>query len=556
MSAVKIVIEFIQQIADSLLTEYAEKITELKRLIATMKQLSEFAEKHHLQIHAENTLDGSDEKGLTPMMWASKLGLIGVMEILQTEGAKLDSVDQAGMNAAHHAAFHGQLGALQFLCSSEEGKKLLKKGDTITGATPFFLAAATGKASVVTYLVHEQKADVEESLCMPNGTYDFDTKAVYPLVVWMLDRYFLQHKYPQIIKENVSENKLLFCLEALKELGAPFKVNRIVSGKRKQTHYRDPSASALCLAAENGFSEIIQLMGKAGVIAEARPDGLHALFYALGLGSMADAKKLTPEQCIKTFEELLTQETLPLLYTLPYKYLGSASAPSFPERFILMLQSKKLHKLDPSFVSKAFEKYLNESTDIDLMKAYYNAKLVTQEMADNTLISLLNGLDSTKHLCSSDLNNTTSIKCLMREKPTPSLEAQTTFMKKFMEQLMEKEGRDISINFIETLMVIGFDPLIQNKKGWNIFECIINKCKSQWNFSRFTQTSYDDLGTLLRLPNLKENPGVKKYCQERFSLAQKEQDAALVSFFKNPKFQALLTEPQAVTIRCAFNVNS
>ncbi len=495
-----------------------------------MPVCAQFAKEHDFEISSDDTLDGRDESGLTPLMWAAKLGLTYVMEALLSKDllvgrAKLDSVDHAGMTAAHHAALSGNERAMRVLCSTEEGRQTLTKGDNMTGANPLFLAAAAGKTNVVTYLVQEQKMSVSERLCIPAKDEIFPEKpylsygesAKLPIVHWMLYRQLLQKKYPQL--DEVTEDELFSCLGAVHQLGALLDIKAHFNSN----YYPFTDVSALRLAIASGLPKIVEFLGK-------RISDERAFCYAFGMSNRCfSIKQFTSDESLKLFEALLNETTLLSCDSdILDKQLTDIIENTDHARIIL--RSTRLHELNLTgfFAHRIFLKAAKLDIPKRSMQICYEEKRVTQAMVDEVFISR-----GTSHR----FMKVDMLAYLIQNTPRPSELAQRAVIKYLIDEpdnglRLYDDSHNFDFKCVKKLMELGLDPLVTGSKNFNVIERAIIQCKKIRLFPSAVRGVYTHLKELLELEAIRKNPEAMKYCEVRYAKALRENDTQLVECFK------------------------
>lgn len=513
MSRVSVLIQLIKQCASIPFNspDYANLRHEKEQAILEfiekhMKEDAEFAKKHGIKVSLDDTVHGHDDDGLTPLMWAAKLGEQCIMSLLHSYGAKWNVVDKKGMTAAHHAALHGKIDSLSAICDYKAGKKTLKQRDK-NGANPFFLAAAAAKTSIVTYLLEEQHADVIEHISLPvDPDQDPPSELMkLPLTAWMLSRNELLARYPELQEEKFSEKDLISCLDAVNKHGASLNSNTTYP------HFSGPAMSILSVAAANGLPSVIEWLQQKGV-----ENNIYAFEYALGIGYPAHTQnkhQMSDEDRLNTFEALLTLNN-PILrsHLLDKFYIQLVNNADSLMAFEVMLRSDMLRQCDPNFVDKIFlaaaksKKYGETSQQaIRLMQYCYEKNLVTTKMADETFLAVWENL-------SFGSGTPESVFFLLDNKPSPSLSAQTTVLQKILDQNKFSKYCSVDLRLLTKLFEGGVDPLTTGtQKNWNAFDLVIKDCKAWGNF----KPDFEKLNRLLNLEILRKNVPAIDYLKTR-----------------------------------------
>jgi len=116
----------------------------------------------------------TDDKGFTPLIYATIAESTPITKMLLTEGADVTNVTKDGATAAHFAAGDGSVARLATLVKA--GARVNQLSAT---GTPLHWAAAQGRADVIKFLVEyrsdnefaeDQNQRVDLNVCCPNGS--------------------------------------------------------------------------------------------------------------------------------------------------------------------------------------------------------------------------------------------------------------------------------------------------------------------------------------------------------------------------------------------------
>ena len=76
-------------------------------------------------------LDGKDDCGFTPLLWAARNGQDHVLNFLIENGSKLDAASFGGLSSLHHACNKNESGAIKILVKAKANVNALdENGDT------------------------------------------------------------------------------------------------------------------------------------------------------------------------------------------------------------------------------------------------------------------------------------------------------------------------------------------------------------------------------------------------------------------------------------------
>lgn len=370
----------------------------IQRSMATHAKVLAEAKK---SVSEDDTLNGKDKDGLTPLMWAAKLGLTDVMAMLiaghpiHVPGASFDAVDKSGRTVLHHAADAGQLEAVRFLCSDERGRRLLEQADTAANRTPLLAAVSRHRVEVVKYLVQEQKAAVSATVVIKGGR---NTTSI-PIIAHLLNP--VHSTYGEKAEDaKLDEERVVACLEILCDAKADVNARIVEEPHKKDSFFNDTTyESPLNIAAGRGLSQVVDSLVKHGAdVSSEQTINFCGRFtpFACALGCFR-RHELSIQQCAKVFEALFGGNPEPKVIESAFKDAISMAlhgdsrvgrAPSSEglcalfsvPQFLAMFSSQ------PQYIRKVAEYFDSEKINI-VIQHMLEYKAMTQAMFNEAIVA-------------------------------------------------------------------------------------------------------------------------------------------------------------------------
>ncbi|MHB1947796.1 MAG: ankyrin repeat domain-containing protein [Gammaproteobacteria bacterium] len=440
----------------------------------------------------EDTLNGKDAEGLTPLMWAARLGLADVMPTLLTgnpphvPGAELDAVDNNNRTVLHHAAEAGHLGAVKFLCQNEKALTLLETRDK-SDCTPLYLSAGMHHPEVVRYLIQEQKANISTLI---HTTGFSQSKSSIPLSAHVIHRGD---------ESKVDETKIIACLEILHAAGADF--NTPIFRESKDFYHGQVFSTIypLSLAAERGYSKVLEFMLSKNTDVNAQNEESRQRCSMLECALINKSwPQITIEERMQVLQALLkanpaTEKTIASAIKFAMNQAKSDDIKSInPLRALLRI---------PEFSASAylctneFAYNAKFSNYIPMMQVFIEEKAVNQTMMNKALLS------------AAENNANEVIKLLCESKPKPDQDALDAALIQVLNPIYTY------YECVTSLLQYGANPAVKNTvKDATIFSYAIR----QGTYDK----SMSALRSLLNLPQVKNSSDAQAIAREE---AQKYQ---------------------------------
>lgn len=541
MSFVTKVIELIKIAGKS---NQAKDYEELERYVEIhLKGHVKFCVERNEKLELDDIFDGRDEDGMTPLMWAARLGLPKVIEFLSKShgpipAANVTLTDKQGLTAMHHAALAGKVSSLEVLCTTEQGRKTLEVTDKMTGATPAFLAGFSAKADALTFLLQqEQKAPCDElkiaadtSLKAKNESphYDHNSKATFSLDAVILSRGFAQKKYPKLLDEmKMDEDEIIACLKAAKKFTSkdtvrePLPFDLQITPIHKDMWSKEETYTSLSIAIANGFPRVAQFLLNEGVKVLNRGE-----FDPIKL--VLDnpiGRKMTASEMANIFLFLINTEELQpkdFVMFLDHRVRHNASYNSLVDqgrwRALLQVRTRRPDLFgDPV---EWFNDAIKAQNRDGIMVLIEEKAVGPEQIIAGMLFAAQNG-------CGNALSFIFQTKQVVVPK-----EGCTEILGKLIDALDFDYRCTYNSHAIQELLKAGADPLIKGPKtGKNVIDCAIQQGKKSVSYSSLNQPGYSELRDILGLDCIKQNSGVKNYCLERLGVAEQAKDTPLVGKF-------------------------
>lgn len=510
--------------------ERQQKVAQLQQIITrSMAVHAEVCGEDKDLLTEDDTINGKDKDGLTPLMWAAKLGLSDVMAILiagnpehGVPGAKLDAVDNDGRHVLHHAAEAGQLAAVKLIFEHEQGRALLERRDTKTDSTPLFSAAGAHRAEVVKYLVEEQKANVH---AVAKTTVESWGSDQVPIVAHMLS-VRRERDYKNQIEVKIDESQVLACLEVLHAAGADFNAPRWGLNRDTQDSEYSRSHAPLGLAAAYGLVRVWEFMLDHGVNPNVVDKEHEAPGYRRTMIERAISKtgtgyfgsdvpikaRAAMVQALLKKNPASRQELQRVLIFAESQVLDhqEGKTPASGLRAVLQVpqflaETQACKELFLSAIGKLDFGHSNEGKGnkkkIEIVKAFIEENAVNQGMVDEGVIkaAAVRGESTAQFQL---------VKMLCEAKPAPSQKA--------LDQALVAaiEHDKCTSQMLILLVGAGARLAAQGANSQTVFDVMVKKDPSG--------TAMSHLRNLLALPQVKENQGAMAMCQKKLQQLKSE----------------------------------
>lgn len=549
------VITAIQEIHQAQAEDRAQKVAFLQALIqGSMAEHAGVCARGGEAVQEDDTLHGKDKDGLTPLMWAAKLGLPDVMTILMAgrpeqgvAGATLDAVDNKGRTVMHHAASADQVNVVKFLCESDQGRALLAERDK-EGEVPLFSAAGGHAAHVLQYLIQEQKADVNAITEIKQDSRTYKT----PIVARVL----------KLRKEDtIDEKRVIACLEILRDAKADFNAPLWVWSEHNPNDTYSRSCMPLGLAASYGLPDAVNFMLENGAlpnsidkepsitgstctmlhraIAKIGWYGLDkvpldkrvAIVRALTNANIARSQPISDKELTELLDYAIKQakenkdsvDGLRALLRVP-QFLALAKK-SCEKQFLALIEESPYYWSDQAKAARRLE------DNLALVQLFIDEKAVTQDMVDRGVKQAAAGK-------AGDIGRR-FIKALCEATPAPSRGEVLNGSLGYRIDRGDPEG-------MITLIIAGADPTRTARESKTAIDVLVDDLvvkaaaketfftgRTSLAFFEFDksaeinaqyQTSFNRLIDFLALPQVKENEAAMRICRKKLEQLKKGGD--------------------------------